>query len=445
MSEGLPKPGSSVEPVVARRLLSDPEATVDLGAKVIVAICALNLNGVLSMALDIQQGASLVMLAACLLLIWRRGRTVGHLSFLLFVASMGSYLLFGGLSTGSTPTPFPPEKYYATYGATIVLTWAIVGYITSLDAKAKTAFLIYTRNALLVAAATVWLSPLLYQVYVNLPFSSEQRAGGFFANPNEAAMTAVFALAFTLAMPFRRLDVQVAMLLMATGSVFLTLSKTGMSLVVVLFVWHLVRNLKGPAIAAALICAAAMIAAIQDPRVVLEAIAEQQYVEFDSYQRGRILAVADILGGQINETTTTRRTILWSIATERASQQMLVGEGLGTAHYMVGGLFENGEWMGAHNTVLMLWNESGPIPAILFLAAMAAAVAGCIKYRLWAVGLTCLGVLAADLMGTHSALATRYDNLMLAIVLGLISSAAKAYNDTAFEHVDAQHRTVGQT
>jgi hypothetical protein len=424
------KPHSVNEPVVVRSLAAS-EPTVDLAAKVIVVICALNLNGVFSMALGIEQAASLVMLAACLLLILRRGRTTGHLSFLLFVASISGYLLLGGLSTGHASTPYPPEKYYASYGATIVLTWAIVGYISSLDSVERREFLIFTRNTLIVAAVSVWVSPILYQFYVNLPLSSEQRAGGFFANPNEAGAVAVFALVLTLALPFRRLPLQIATLLMATGSVFLTLSKTGMSLLVILFVWHLVRNLKGPAIAVALICAAAVVATIQDPRVVLETIADQQYVEFDSYQRGRILAVADILGGQINETTTTRRTILWSIATERASQQILLGDGLGTAHYMVGGLFENGEWMGAHNTVLMLWNESGPVPAILFVAAMAAAVAGCIKYRLCAVELTCLGVLAADLMGTHSALVTRYDNLMLAIVLGLVAAAARANNNVA--------------
>jgi hypothetical protein len=360
------------------------------------------------------------------------------------VASIASYLLLAGLTTGAASTPYAPEKYYATYGATIVLTWAIVGYITSLEGVARTAFLTFTRNALIVAATSVWFSPILYEFYVNLPFSSEQRAGGFFANPNEAAMAAVFALVLTLALPFRRLPVQIATLLMATGSVLLTLSKTGMSLVVILFAWHLVRNLKGPAIAVALICAVAVVAVIQDPRVVLTGIAEQQYVEFDSYQRGRILAVADILGGQINETTTTRRTILWSMAAERAAQQSFLGDGLGTAHYMVGGLFENGEWMGAHNSVLMLWNEGGPVPALLLIAAFATAIGACIKYRLWAVELTCLGVLAADLMATHSALATRYDNLVFAIVLGLISATVKA-QDRAVMQVGASSRTLGQT
>ncbi|WP_439603097.1 O-antigen ligase family protein [Devosia sp.] len=438
------KPRSARERIVTRLSPGDDGSVVDLAAKLVVVICALNLNGVFSMALGVEQAASLVMLAACLLLIWRRGRTAGHVSFLLFVASIAGYLLLGGLATGPASTPYPPEKYYATYGATIVLTWAIVGYISSLDGPARTEFLIFTRNTFIVAAASVWVSPLLYQLYVNLPLSSEQRAGGFFANPNEAATAAVLALVLTLALPFRQLSIQAAMLLMATGAVFLTLSKTGMSLVVVLIVWHLVRNLRGPAIAVALICAAAAIATIQDPRVVLEAIAEQQYVEFDSYQKGRILAVADILGGQINETTTTRRTILWSMATERASQQVLLGNGLGTAHYMVGGLFENGEWMGAHNTILMLWGESGPVPALLFLAAIAAAVAACIKYRLWAVELTCLGVLAADLMATHSALATRYDNLVLAIVLGLISAAARARSDIAPKDADASRGVVGR-
>lgn len=432
-------------PMVCAPPSGDGEANVDLAAKVIVVICALNLNGVFSMALGVDQVASLVMLAACMLLIWRRGRMATHVSFLLFAASLGSYLLLGGLSIGPEAPIYPPEKYYATYGATLLLTWALVGYVTSLSSDDQAVFLKFTRNALMVSAAAVWVSPLLYQFFVNLPFSSEQRAGGFFANPNEAAMSAVFAIVLTLALPFRRPSVQVTTLLIATGAVFLTLSKTGMSLVVILYVWHLVRNLKGPAIAAALIGAAALVALIQDPRVVLDAIAEQQFVEFDSYQRGRILAVADILGGQINETTTTRRTILWGMAAERASQLSLLGDGLGSAHYMVGGLFENGEWMGAHNTVLMLWNEGGPIPAILLVAALAAAVGACIRYRLWAVELTCLGVLTADLMGTHSALATRYDNLMLAIVLGLIATTAKTREDAASAQLDARIRRVAHS
>ncbi len=435
-------PGLARESAAPRQLPGEGEAGVDLAARLVVVVCALNLNGVFSMALGIDQAASLLMLAACLVLIWRRGRTVGHLSFQLFLAAMGSYLLFGGISAGPEPASYPPEKYYATYAATIILTWAMVGYVSSLHGAARTGFLIFTRNVLVIAAASVWLSPILYQFYVNLPFSAEQRAGGFFANPNEAAMVAVFALVLMLALPFKRLSVQAAMLLMATGAVFLTLSKTGMSLVVLLFAWHVVRNLKGPAIAVVLICTAALMGAIQDPRVVLESIAEQEYVPFDSYQRGRILAVADILGGQINETTTTRRTILWSMATERAAQTTLLGDGLGSAHHMAGGLFENGEWLGAHNTVLMLWNEGGPIPAILLVASIAAAVAACIRYRLWAVELTCLGVLVADLMGTHSALATRYDNLLLGIVLGLIAAAARAPSRPAPEHAALSHRVL---
>ena len=247
--------------------------------------------------------------------------------------------------------------------------------------------------------------------------------GGFFANPNEAAMASCLAVALVLALPFRARPAQLAAIAIAAGAVVLTLSKTGMSVLVVVIAWHALRRLRSTAFAATVLAGLTALLLVQASGTSFEAIGAPPLIELDAQQKARILAVADILGGRIDEQTTTGRTFLWAVVAERAWSSFPLGGGLGSAHSIVGGILEGDAWQGAHNTVLMIWGESGILPALLLVAGVAAAAFGSLRHARGTIASRCLFVLLIDMMATHGALAARYHDVMLAIVLGLLANA----------------------
>lgn len=395
---------------------------LDWPAKVLTAACVLNLNGVFSMMFDVGQAISLVMLGTSVILIAGTGRHAWSLPFALLVAAIVSYLILGALFYDPAMSVEPASKYLQSYFNSVLIIWALAGYVASLKVGPRLiSFLRFLRNVFLISAASVWASPILYGYYVNLPFSFEQRMGGFFGNPNEAAMASVLAVALTLGLPFRSRVLQLSALAMAGAAVFMTFSKTGMSCMVVVLAWHLVRGAKGIRLVMLPFGALIAILFIQDPDSILRPIADSPLLELDEDQKGRILAVGEILGGQIDERTSTGRTYLWELLIERVWENFPFGTGLGSAHHIIGGLLELDVWQGAHNTFLMVWGESGALPLLLLVAAMAAAVLGSVRYARGSIELICLFVLLMNMMAGHTALATRYHNAMLAVVLGLLT------------------------
>lgn len=274
----------------------------------------------------------------------------------------------------------------------------------------------------LVSAASVWASPILYQYYVNLPLSAQQRMGGFFANPNEAAMASLLAVALVLGVPFRARLLQILLVLMAGGAVMLTFSKTAMSCLVVILAWHLLRRAKGIKLFILPVVAILAVAAIQDADEVLAVIAENELVELDQSQKDRILAVGKILRGEIDQSTSTGRTYFWGLVIEKAWDRFPMGGGIGSAHNVVGGIVENDTWQGAHNSFIMMPGESGPLPAALLVALVITLFLAVMRNPIGLFALPSLFALVIDMMATHGALGMRYHNLMLAIVLGLVAN-----------------------
>jgi O-antigen ligase len=272
----------------------------------------------------------------------------------------------------------------------------------------------------LLAAASVWASPILYQYYVNLPLSAQQRMGGFFGNPNEAAMASLVAVALVLGVPFRNRLLQISLPLMAVGAIALTFSKTAMSCLVLILAWHVFQRAKGIMLFILPAAAVLAIVTIQDVDVPT-LIAENSWIELDPSQKIRILAVGKILGGEIDENTTTGRTYLWALVVERAWDRFPLGSGIGSGHNVIGGIVENDVWQGAHNSFIMILGESGPLPAALLAASIIVLFVAVKRNPIGQAGLSCLFILVIDMMATHGALATRYHNLMLAVVMGLMA------------------------
>jgi hypothetical protein len=395
------------------------DRTADVAARGLAAACALNLNGVFSMAFDLGQAASIVMLVTSLSLIIKCGKAAWSTPFALMVFAIVSYLALASIFFDPLQTVYEPEKFYQAYGVSILIIWAMAGYTASLEPWLRLDnFLRFLRNIFLVSAASVWASPILYKYYVNLPLSAEQRMGGFFANPNEAAIASVIAVALVLGLPFRSRLLQLPLLLMAVGAVTLTFSKTAMSCLVVILAWHLFQRVKGAMLFILPFVAVLAIAAIQDAEDILTMVVENPLIDLDQTQKNRILAVGDILGGGIDERTSTGRTHLWALVLERAWDRFPLGSGIGSAHNVIGGIVENDAWQGAHNSFIMMLGESGPLPAVLLVASMVTLFVAVMRSPLGRILTPCVFALVIDMIATHGALATRYHNLMLAVALG---------------------------
>lgn len=390
----------------------------DLAARGLALACGLNLNGVFYLAFGAEQIVSFLMLATALYLSVRQATLAASAPLLLLTAAIIGYLVLGTLFFDPTKTDQKPWVFYQGYAGGLLIIWAIASYVvSSSSAKHTRHFLAFLRNTFLLSAASVWISPFLYTFFANLPPSAGQRMGGFFGNPNEAAIASLFAVALTLNVPFRQRFVQVALVVMAAGAVILTLSKSGMILLLVLLSWFSIRSARGISLILVPFGAALLIALVLNISSILQALIPVFPLEVQ--QQERILDVGRVLGGQFDAETTTNRTYLWSVFLDEASEQFPSGLGLGSGHRIVGGIFENGEWQGVHNTFIMIFGESGPLPALLLIASVALLAFSISRKQGVGLELPILLILMVELMATHTALITRYDNLMFGVLFGL--------------------------
>lgn len=378
------------------------------------------------MMFDLEQAVSIVIFGIALILITGTHRYAWSLSFNLLIAAIVTYLAFGWIFYDPTTAIVPASRYIQSYLNSIIIILAVAGYVASMPPGPRLlGFLTFLRNVFLTAAASVWASPILYQYYVNLPFSAGQRMGGFFANPNGAATASLLAVALTLALPFRSRLVQLAAVSMAGAAVCLTFSKSGISLLIAILTWHMLRSAKGLWRMLLPIGALIAIIVIQDPAGTLQTIAESSALDLSNTQKNRIAAVGRILELQIDEKTSTGRTFIWRVAIDRAWDNFPLGNGLGSGHQLVGGIFELGVWQGTHNTFLMVWYESGVLPVLLLVGAMGSAVILSVRYARGQIELTCLFLLVATMNTGHTFLAVRPQNIVLAVIFGLLARASR--------------------
>lgn len=409
--------------MLMRRLMLGAGDLVEFSARGLVLMCALNVNGVLDMTLSVGAAASLLLLAGALLVIAHHGRLAWSTPFTLIFAAIVLYLVFGALIEDWYYVDKPFAEYIRTYVATLLLLWAFAGYTASLGHGARlTLFLRFVRNVFLVAAASIWASPLLYKVYVNLPPSHFERMGGFFQNPNEAGLASCMALVMTLAVPFRRLPLQAVAFVVALGGVALTLSKTSMTVTIVVIGWHLIRHLTWRTVLAGAIVAAVVVPAALQLMPAADGL--DSSMKLGAHQKNRIAAVGQILTGNIDSETTTGRTELWSIGISRALSNFPLGYGLGSYHFMKDGIPEGSIWLGVHNTFLMFWGEAGVLVGLLFLGGFMTLARHSLVYARGGIELPAVVVLFGDMMSSHGALEVRYGNLILGLILGLVGYAA---------------------
>lgn len=139
----------------------------------------------------------------------------------------------------------------------------------------------------------------------------------------------------------------------------------------------------------------------------------------------RVEQVLSVFSGEVDDKVTTGRFGLWKLGFERIDTTFPFGNGIGNMHRMEGGyLGTDGEWLGVHNTYLMVLGEAGLVPLLLLVVFFGMFGIGALASPYSA---TCVGiwlVMVVNMMVAHGVLANRMANLMLASAMALIAVSA---------------------
>ena len=110
---------------------------------------------------------------------------------------------------------------------------------------------------------------------------------------------------------------------------------------------------------------------------------------------------------------------MWAFAAEKALSVFPFGTGMNTFHAIEGGIMGARNWLGAHNTFLMIWGEAGFVVLLAFLALTVALAMACLRSPRPRFSLYLFTIFLVSAMTSHEALELRFMNVVLALMLGL--------------------------
>ena len=382
-------------------------------AGAIAAICALNLNGISWQVLSLPQLFSPVILVCSLLLLMRGdARSLLDPRIVTLCIGVAAYVGFGLVFTRTGDYAIARDLA-ASYFSSIVIIVAVCAHVVSTSDAAFRSFVRLVGFLFFLTCVGTLLSNYISPFYLHLPPSADSRAIGFFSNPNEAGMAAVAAMLFVLWHPPKNsvlFGIQLCVCIVAAVSTF---SKAAFIALLVVLAAHLIARRRYAW------AALAVLVYISLPTLLGELSISSAF-ELDADQRRRIAQVAELLGGQLNASTTTGRTTLLDIALARIHVIFPLGDGLGSFHFIVGGLFEGDVWQGAHNAYLMTLGEAGIVPFVALVTWSLMTGYGALTGRsTFAWQYFC--VWQVEMFSSHHALELRFHDLMIGLTLGVLA------------------------
>jgi O-antigen ligase len=392
-------------------------------SRALVALAVLNVNNIVYMTTGERQVVSLVLLCVCSVLILRVGSRALALPFLAFATAIGAYLSLGAIHAWSNQVEIT-AGVWQRYAATLLTVWAVAAYSLSVRRTPEfDDFLRFIQGVLVIAVASVWLTPLLTPLWTHLPLAYETRLSGVFANPNEAGFVCAFALAFALFRPSPNRLLQYALFALAFGGVILSFSKAAVAAALLIIALAMLKSFRSTAVLGALALTLAALLVVPNLSSIAEWTADQTLIPLAQEHRERAQELSAFLSGQFDERVSTGRSKLWDIGWQRITEQFPFGSGLETFLELEGGLINplTGNWQGVHNVFLLIWGESGFLP-LLFTVIFFSAVALRLRSNvLSGLGAALLLVILFDFSSNHSALALRYSNVMLGLLIAIAS------------------------
>lgn len=388
-------------------------------AKSLIVMAFMNLNGFAYMLLGVNQIFSLALLLCAVALIVLNRWIVLNIEFVFYLFLMLGYILFGMLFIPFFNDPQAGIGGLTTLAGTILLTVAIVQHIQNFkDYSDLQEFFIFARNIALVSAIANLCSGFLYPLYVNPPPSAAYRSAGLFANPNDAGLIGALAFALLVLYPIRAWVLNNLALSLASAATIITFSRAAIVILLVMLlmsVWTS-RNWKRLIlVSATVIVSMSLLFYITD---IIKWLETQSIFELDTQQLKRLLSIIMILDGQIEAEATGARDVLAAFAFNKAFSVFPLGTGLHSFQALEGGLRgSSGQWLGSHNSFLMIWGESGFLMFLVLIGFCVAVIMSSARRGYWAQGVFPLLVFMGSAMFNHEVFSLRFINVATAFMI----------------------------
>lgn len=266
----------------------------------------------------------------------------------------------------------------------------------------------------------------------NLGLDTE-RAGGFFANPNNASRLILYCTCITLCFAISEKKKYGAIYLLLVPilfyAVFITFSKAGLITFPVLILAFLsfcllrYRKLYKPKRKIFIYLSLAFMLSIVSITIYFSTILEQ----LSWGQLLRLQRTMAFLSGEISEATTSERSTLFRIGFDLVGQHPLIGNGLTSFHAY--DIPVNGKHIGVHNTFFLILGESGIFPFTLYSTLILILIRKSWKLENLAMSFLFLAILLVyiiNVAGTgHTALDDRVSNCLFGVMLGYFAYVDK--------------------
>lgn len=354
-------------PMQKDRLL---ERIVALAFWTLSLVCLLNLNDLTRMLTGIERAFSPLILVCCVVALAGLSR-VGLKEALgasgtLILSALGSYAAVGlvvSILTGNdheSNAAFYLQRHLASMLliAAAAVGARVVGKRIG-DERLLRALLVTMAGTCLLIPATPWLM----DVYLLPPEEGDLRYSGPFWNPNDAGLfaclTVALALSFVRGGRFR--PVAEGVLLLAVAALVLTFSRTALVILPALLAHGLLAS-RGVE-RRRLLCVLVLTG------VVLAGAFTRPGADLDGQQLARLTSLLQIVDDRaVDDASLGGRLTFWRVAWNMALEAPLFGHGLGRAHHLEDGYYNDlGVLFGAHNQYLVLVGEAGFVPLALFV------------------------------------------------------------------------------
>jgi O-antigen ligase len=385
-----------------------------LAASSIVIAAGLNMNGFLALLTGQSQLVSVLFAAsAIIILAVARPYWMSSIPIMAFVSAMVSYVAFGTFFSSVSTQPIQ-LSYIITYLASVLIIVAIAAYTLQSTEREINRLIGLTKIVFLVTSVAVLLSPVINRVYLQLT-DTPTRNSGFFSNPNEAGMACAIAFLLVLTTAKRSKRTFLISVAISVGACVSTFSRSAMIAIFIVSVIYAVKRRQW-----ILLSGLALLVILAGVIVSFVLASDMQ---LSSDQILRLNDISSLLQGHLNNATSGSRIDLFEIGLARIAAIFPLGDGLGTFHFLFGGVrsADAGIWLGVHNTYLMILGESGVVPFLLFLFANIAWFENIIRRDRSIFHLGYFVILQTNLLTAHDAMGLRFENVMLGLVLGALA------------------------
>ncbi len=252
----------------------------------------------------------------------------------------------------------------------------------------------------------------------------EERSSGLFGNPNEAGVFANYALVIFLASfaSSKHRLFYLGLCVLAFAAAVVSFSKAALIISVLIILFFLFRSIAWFKFNSKGLNRYLFLTLFLIFSSVFYIVVNFSgfYENLTRNQKIRVVGTLALMKGEINQYTTSSRTIVYEHGWSLIKKRPIIGNGFGSFHRFNSGKAR----FGVHNTFLLIIGESGFLPLLLFLIFfMTLFFKGMLLDHL-GIGFFISGIVIvflANMCGTgHHALDERTSNALIGIIIGIL-------------------------